>query len=612
MKTKKILSILIMFALLLSAGSSAYAMVQGEIDESIPPVGVDAALARAWQVVEADAGKTLVEIAEENNAIVYHYNQYGEAVPPEPVLKVTAEMSWDDVLNLLLEKYDVNRENIAVTYFNTVTGESHSLNPDRYFISASLFKIPLNMIYADRVSAGEMSMDTDIFGAPYSWYQWRSITHSDNGAAMTLEQYLGGYTEMRDRQVPYIGKDPKDDLGEYVNHINNWYTAGMFDYALRMLYAEPERFPGVLECMMIAHPYEYFKMWERRVPIAQKYGFVEETDEYGQHLYLNDCGIIYASQPCIVVMLTKDVNKAYDVIGEFSTLMLDYTEYRAAEYEQIEQQAQEQAKAELEARNLSDWYQAPPATAKAPVENESGKESHMSVFSTVLCLAILSLMLFAAVFIFRRNKGGRIRGLWAIPAVILAGAAMILCVYAVNVGTLVAKPEGNPQDTVHLFFDSIMAKDYETAYGCLSNYSSLGLEQEPDSEEGKLVYAAVKNSWAYSLKGDCRQDKLHASQDITMRYLDLKGIEEDAAARVEGLLNEIVQSRPISEVFDENNGYREEITDEVYLRAISAVLENQSQYYRTKDLTVSMDYKDGRWLISADRELLSALTGGAA
>lgn len=606
---KKFFSFLISLILLLSLGASAFAVRQGEIDEEIPAVGYEAALERAKQFVELDRDKTLVEIAEENNAIVYHYNQYGEAVPPEPLISVSKDQSWDDVVKMLFEKYSVDPERVAITYYNTVTGEEHSLNADEYFISASLFKVPLNMILSDTQSPDGISLDENIWGEPYRYYQWRTIAHSDNAAAVTLEERVGGYVAFRDKQVQYLGGNPADDLGEYASHINNWYTAHQMENALKILYAEPERFPGVMENMLIAHPYEYFRMWERRVPIAHKYGFVEETGDWSSDLYINDCGVLYADQPVIVVLMTKSVDKAYDVIGEFATLMIDYTNYRAAEYQAVEESARDNAKATFEEKDISGYAPAVELTAKQQ-SPEQVKEKNMSVFACLVILLILSLMVFACVFIFRRNKAGRIRARWAVPAIIIAGLAMILCVVALNVGTIAAKPTGSPQDAVIGFFDNLTGGNYTEAYSYLSDYSDLGLQNEPDTEEGRLIYDALKKSWSYSITEPCEQNKLSATQKLTFRYLDLKAVEQDAAGRVDGILNEVVQSRSSSEIYDADNKYKPEITDEVYLRALQQTLANAASYYKAADITVNLSYDGGRWLMATNPELISALLGG--
>ena len=89
-------------------------------------------------------------------------------------------------------------------------------------------------------------------------------------------------------------------------------------------------------------------------------------------------------------------------------------------------------------------------------------------------------------------------------------------------------------------------------------------------------------------------------------------MEEDAAAETESVLEKLVRSRPRKEVYGEDDNYLPAVTDEAYKTAITNVLKNTDSYRTTAELTVALDYVDGRWLINADSAMLSALMGGAA
>ena len=77
-------------------------------------------------------------------------------------------------------------------------------------------------------------------------------------------------------------------------------------------------------------------------------------------------------------------------------------------------------------------------------------------------------------------------------------------------------------------------------------------------------------------------------------------------------LHVLVRSRPRREVYDADDNYLPAVTDEAYKTAITNVLKNADSYRTAAELTVTLDYVDGRWLINADSALLSALMGGAA
>ena len=195
-------------------------------------------------------------------------------------------------------------------------------------------------------------------------------------------------------------------------------------------------------------------------------------------------------------------------------------------------------------------------------------------------------------------------------ALVLSGCAMLLAVAGVYEGTVYAKPSGDPSQSVVRFFDAVCTGNYAAAYDELRDYSDLGLAEMPASPAGQRIYSALHESYSYALTGECRTDKLTAVQPVRMRYLDLPRLEAAVAEETQRQAEVIVQSRPISEVYDENRRYRPEIADEAYLAALDVVLRNAPAYYSETDFELSLAYTDSRWQILASPALLRALAGG--
>lgn len=207
---------------------------------------------------------------------------------------------------------------------------------------------------------------------------------------------------------------------------------------------------------------------------------------------------------------------------------------------------------------------------------------------------------------------GRVKKFWVAVTILLLAAALLLCVYASWRGSLYIKPSGNPQYTVSNFFDSLLAGKYRDAYACLSDYTTLGLENEPNSEEARLIYQALKDSYQYELVGKCREDQLNAVQTVSFRYLNVKRVESEISKRVNTVLAFLVAEKPRNEVYDENDQYLPELTDEVYLRALQQVLESPDFYYSTAEFDVELSYINGEWLMQTNQELFRAIMGGDA
>ena len=611
----------LLFALVLLMGCLPGALAE----EEIPALGLANALEKARQYNAWITGKSAAEVAAELNVSEWDVlSAYGTESLPEPLITVSEADTWESIMQRLLEKYGADESTVGIGYYNTRTGEEQYLNADKYRVSASMFKIPLNMIYADRVSSGEMAMDSAVYGMPYNWLQMRTIVYSDNERACNLWDNLGGYSVFKTLQIPYLGNDPAEDIG-WNYQVDNFYTPREFIHMMRMLYEEPTRFPGVLENMLEATPHSYFRQYDHRYPVAQKYGFVEQNEDTGHHTYLTTCGIAFTRDPCCLVVFTDNVTYAYDLISEYCTVMCDYTEMQSARQDVLDAQAAEAAErqkamdaaayanasAMLTARLAESAPSFVSAAARAGAEeNNSRFGMKFSVVTCILVGWILVAMVAGFVVIFRHNRSGRINAFWAVIAILLAGAGLTLCVIGLNIGTVFARPEGDPRETVTAFFDGIINRDYPAAYACLGNYSGLGVENTPEGEDARLLYETLLSSYSYSLRGDCVQDKLQAHQTVTFRFVNLNAVKKAAEAEVNPILENIVSTRTRSAVYDEEGNYLPAVTDEVYMTALKKALEDPTQYYTSRDIPVTLEYKADRWGIQADGELLSALSGG--
>ena len=195
-------------------------------------------------------------------------------------------------------------------------------------------------------------------------------------------------------------------------------------------------------------------------------------------------------------------------------------------------------------------------------------------------------------------------------ALILSAAGMLLAGAGIYIGTVYAKPSGDPTMSVTRFLDAVCTGNYPAAYTELRDYSDLGLSETPSSPAGQRVQQALHESFSYSLAGECRTDKLEAVQPVRFTYLDLARLEQAVAEETQRQAEAIVQTRSVSEVYDENRRYRPEVANEAYLAALNVVLQNAPAYYAETQFDLSLAYTDGRWQILASPALLRALAGG--
>ena len=205
---------------------------------------------------------------------------------------------------------------------------------------------------------------------------------------------------------------------------------------------------------------------------------------------------------------------------------------------------------------------------------------------------------------------GRIRLFWVVFTALFAALAVLACVYAGLFGSVWIRPEGDPAETVSWFFDSVRIGNYPSAYSCLSDYVTLGLEQEPETPEAKQIYDALKKTYSWSLAGDCRIDGLEAVQPVNFRALNISRTEEAVAKRAAEIFEQATADRPADQVYDETGAVLPAVTDQVYAMALEEALAHPDALCSETELEVKLIYTGGTWKIVTDRPLMAALVGG--
>lgn len=231
---------------------------------------------------------------------------------------------WDTIAAEFMDRYGIDPDTLAFGYYNTVTGEEHYHNGDKYMIAASVYKLPLNMYFSEKVYTGEIDWTTTFGAWSYEAIQRSSIESSNNELSELLCDSIGSFRDYRAALAPYCGFE-SDDMNE------RFYNADMFTpkhiiHALKMLYEEPERFPRVIDYMKLAQQDNYFCYEEERFEIAHKYGFTDAEGYYA----INDCAIVYTDDPILLVMFTNHCAGSVWTLARYCTLMCDYAQYTRA------------------------------------------------------------------------------------------------------------------------------------------------------------------------------------------------------------------------------------------------------------------------------------------
>ena len=531
--------------------------------------------------------------------------------------------TWNEIVDEFLAEHSANPDKVACGWCNTVTGEEQYHNGDQYMVSGSMYKVPMNMIFAEKVHNGEISWDTFVGGYRYEYALHATIVDSNNDVARGMWEYLGGYQPYRHILAPYMGEDP--DTVDEKFYENNFSTPRQMIYSLKLLQTESERFPRVIDEMLKAEPNKYFKVRDHAYDIAHKYGYYTE----GVHLYLNDCAIIYTEEPIALVIFTDTVVEPYKLLADYCDLMIDYTEYSTAARREAERIAAEEAAIaalnspspapeETASPAPADGTEAPAVTAvPLPGDPAAPEKSGISAFGRAVLLILIAAA--AAYFLFaalRLARKGKLRLVWALCAILLAAAALLVCVLPQQqAGEPEAEKEvelkGDPQGTVTAFFDALLARDYPLACEKLAGVSSLGLETAPEAEDAAAIWRAMEENRDYRLYGECRPSGSGAVQQMVFTTLDLNALGEAVKAATEARIETLAATLPPEEIYDDEGGYQSSFTERAYREALAETLEHAADCRSTVGLNIRLVRSGSDWLIEPDSALYAALTGGA-
>lgn len=286
----------------------------------------------------------------------------------------------DAMLAPYLESFGATEKNFGLAFLYTGTGETYYINRDFHVYSASLYKVPVCMRYAEKVSSGELSWDTRYNGATLDWYVMRSLVYSDNNTAGTLilkdadilygKTYFGFYSGFSQEEL--------EDLGaEYI------FTPRFMLNTMQTLYEDPERFPKILDYLKEASPGSFFrKKLEGQYEIAQKYGQYEGK--------LHTAGVIYTPTPILLVVMCDHMPDQLEAISTLAEIFADYSLILDTRLELLRSPAETPEPPEPVEESPQD---APVPESQAEGHFDENPKSGNTEVIIILCLSISVILL---------------------------------------------------------------------------------------------------------------------------------------------------------------------------------------------------------------------------
>ena len=216
----------------------------------------------------------------------------------------------------------LNPELISIGYIFTGTGESWYHNGDLWYYSASLYKVPLMMLYAEKEAAGELTQDSDFFGMPLSYLEDEILTYSNNDLAYSMMLNLADPFTCRSLFCKFADLPEDYYSWEYTGY--SYFSARFMTSVMYTLFQEPDRFPGIIDRLKNAQPGHYFRMSleSTGVEVAQKYGNYHDEDGNDWN---HTAGIVFTDRPFLLTVMTRYGGISENIIADLAELFYDYT-----------------------------------------------------------------------------------------------------------------------------------------------------------------------------------------------------------------------------------------------------------------------------------------------
>ena len=220
----------------------------------------------------------------------------------------------------------IDHEKVAYCITDLEHNIKYSMNEKDEFIAASIYKLPLAMLYYDKVNDGEYTLDSTF---TYSGYMHEDagvvssnygigsqiplsdllddlIEYSDNDAGHILYENLGGWKEYKEAMTKYT-----DSISENYYTMDNVTTANTMNDVVTYLYDHKEDYKGLIKNMEEAEPGEYLDR-DTQLSMPQKYGMYDSA--------LNSVGFVECSTSYSIVVLTSLGDKGADVMANINRI----------------------------------------------------------------------------------------------------------------------------------------------------------------------------------------------------------------------------------------------------------------------------------------------------
>ena len=247
----------------------------------------------------------------------------------------------------------------SVGFWYSGTGDSWYYDADQWMYSASLYKVPVSMLMAEKEAAGELTLESVVNGTTLEYLESTALVYSNNDSGHSMVSWLGGTYNGKCSDMTIKFTDLPDSYFDQDFYDVSYYTARYMTQVMRTLYQGGDaKFPHVLDYLKQAQPDDYYNRnaaLKGSYTIAQKFGAYEEGNGNNN----NHCAaVIYTPNPIVVTVMTRNVGDYQNIIAEVGGHLAEYALELDQKLESWKQEQEAQAAAERAAAELAAAQQA--------------------------------------------------------------------------------------------------------------------------------------------------------------------------------------------------------------------------------------------------------------
>lgn len=151
--------------------------------------------------------------------------------------------------------------------------------------------------------------------------------------------------------------------------------------------------------------------------------------------------------------------------------------------------------------------------------------------------------------------------------------------------------------------------DLEAAAQLMYGQPDLGVSAVPETPESALVWDAFCGSISFVYTGEVQTEQSGLVRAGSITAMDVGSVMGKLPECTQELIDQkIATAADVTELYDEENKFREELTSQILREALEQALEQDSQPV-TREVTVRLVNRDGGWWVVPHQNLLQILTG---